>query len=165
MYPSFPMFAALALGACGPADDTVHAGRRGPGVDTAERSDMVTRDITIATDRGQLTARLADNGTARAFAALLPLTIRMHDHLRQEKTGMLPTTLPDTERQTQFSTGTLGLWSGRDFVIYYKGGRVPPPGIVVLGNVRGDLSMLDNADDITVTVRSSDEAKASPPPA
>jgi hypothetical protein len=54
----------------------------------------------------------------------LPLTIEMRDHLRQEKTGNLPSPLPEVERQLDFFTGTLGLWSSDHFVIYYRDGRV-----------------------------------------
>jgi hypothetical protein len=62
---------------------------------------------------------------------MLPITIDMRDHLRQEKTGNLPSSLPAIERQLAFSTGTLGLWSSNHFVIYYRDGRVPQPGIVI----------------------------------
>ena len=61
---------------------------------------------------------------------MLPLTIEMRDHLRQEKTGNLPSPLPAVERQLDFSAGTLGLWSSNHFVIYYRDGRVPQPGII-----------------------------------
>ena len=114
---------------------------------------MSSPEIVIGIERGQLRARLADNDTARALATLLPLRLQMRDHQRQEKTGVLPSALPDGERQRDFSVGTLGLWEDRDFVIYYAEGRVPAPGIVVLGQVAGDLSQLDNADAITVSLR------------
>ena len=113
---------------------------------------MAQDRIRISSDWGDVTAVLADNAAARALSAMLPLTIAMSDHLRQEKTGRLPSALPDLPRQRDFSVGTLGLWSGRDFVIYYRGGRVPSPGIVVLGQVEGDVSIFDRPGDITVEV-------------
>ena len=113
---------------------------------------MAQDRIRISSDWGDVTAVLADNAAARALSAMLPLTIAMSDHLRQEKTGKLPSALPDLPRQRDFSVGTLGLWSGRDFVIYYRGGRVPSPGIVVLGQVEGDVSIFDRPGDITVEV-------------
>lgn len=106
----------------------------------------------IATDKGQFSARLADNDTAQAFAALLPLRLQMRDHLRQEKTGVLSSALPDGERERDFSVGTLALWEDRDLVIYYAQGRVPSPGIVVLGQVEGDLSQLDNDGTVMVSI-------------
>lgn len=113
---------------------------------------MAQDRIRISSDWGDVTAVLADNAAARELSAMLPLTIAMSDHLRQEKTGRLPSALPDLPRQRDFSVGTLGLWSGRDFVIYYRGGRVPSPGIVVLGQVEGDVSIFDRPGDITVEV-------------
>ena len=117
---------------------------------------MRPMEILIASDRTQLSAKLADNEAARALAAMLPLKIQMRDHLRQEKTGILPSALPGGDRQTEFSVGTLGLWGDRDFVIYYRAGHVPPPGIVVLGQVRGDLSPFDNSDGVTISLRQAD---------
>lgn len=114
---------------------------------------MLPMEVLITSERGPLSARLADNDAARALAKMLPLQIKMRDHLRQEKTGVLPSALPGGDRQAEFSVGTLGLWGDRDFVIYYRDGRVPEPGIVVLGQVSGDLSMFDNPDEVTISLR------------
>lgn len=108
--------------------------------------------ISISSDWGNLTAELADNSAAHALAKMLPLTIEMDDHLRQEKTGGMPAALPAAPRQREFSTGTLGLWSSGDFVIYYRDGRVPPPGIVILGQVQGDVSIFDRPGKVTVKI-------------
>ena len=81
---------------------------------------------------------------------MLPLTIEMRDHLRQEKTGNLPAPLPVIERQLDFSAGTLGLWSSNHFVIYYRNGCVPEPGIIILGQVIGDVSIFDRPGPVTV---------------
>lgn len=86
---------------------------------------MLPSEVLITSDRGHVSAEVADNETARALAVMLPLNIRMQDHLRQEKTGTLPSPLPEGERQRDFSPGTLGLWGDRDFVVYYLEGRVP----------------------------------------
>lgn len=117
---------------------------------------MRPMEILIASDSAQLRAKMADNEAARALSAMLPLKIQMRDHLRQEKTGVLPSALPGDDRQTEFSVGTLGLWGDRDFVIYYRAGHVPPPGIVVLGNVQGDLSLFDNSDGVSISLRQAD---------
>lgn len=161
---------ALMLGACSPP-----AASNSPGVETkgdgygASAAQMGSpraatekgigmhpMEILIASDSAQLSAKLANNEAARALAAMLPLKIQMRDHLRQEKTGVLPAGLPGGDRQTEFSVGTLGLWSDRDFVIYYRAGNVPAPGIVVLGHVRGDLSLFDNSDGVTISLRQAD---------
>ena len=94
---------------------------------------MAQERVLISSDWGKVTAELVDNNATRALVQMLPLTMEMRDHPRQEKTGDLPSALPSIERQLDFSTGTLGLWSSNHFVIYYRAGRVPQPGIILLG--------------------------------
>ena len=111
---------------------------------------MAQERILISSEWGKVTADLVDNNATRSL--MLPLTIEMRDHLRQEKTGNLPSPLPAVERQLDFSTGTLGLWSSDHFVIYYRDGRVPQPGIILLGRVTGDVSIFDRPGPVTVRV-------------
>jgi hypothetical protein len=92
---------------------------------------MAQERILISSDWGKVTAELVDNEATRSLVKMLPLSIEMRDHLRQEKTGNLPSALPTVERQLDFSNGTLGLWSSNHFVIYYRDGRVPQPGISI----------------------------------
>jgi hypothetical protein len=99
-------------------------------------------------------SELVDNNATRSLVQMLPLTIEMRDHLRQEKTGNLPSPLPAVERQLDFSTGTLGLWSSNHFVIYYRDGRVPQPGIILIGRVTDDVSIFDRRGPVTVRVES-----------
>ena len=68
---------------------------------------MAQERVLISSDWGRVTAELVDNDATRALVRMLPLTIEMSDHLRQEKTGNLPSPLPAIERQLDFSTGTL----------------------------------------------------------
>jgi hypothetical protein len=102
---------------------------------------MAQERIVISSDWGKVTAELVDNDATRSLVQMLPLTIEMRDHLRQEKTGNPPSPLPAVERQLDFSTSTLGLWSSNHFVIYYRDGRVPQPGIILFGRVTGDVSI------------------------
>ena len=113
---------------------------------------MAQERILISSDWGKVTAELVDNDATRSLLRMLPITIDMRDHLRQEKTGNLPSALPAVARQLDFSTGTLGLWSTNHFVIYYRDGRVPQPGIVILGRVTGDVSIFDRPGPVTVRV-------------
>jgi hypothetical protein len=106
--------------------------------------------IRISSDWGDVTAELGNNVAAQSLARILPLTVSMRDHLRQEKTGDLPSPLPATERQRDFAIGTLGLWSSDHFVIYYRSGRVPSPGIIVLGRVTGDVSIFDRPGPVAI---------------
>jgi len=113
---------------------------------------MAQERILISSDWGKVTAELVDNEATRSLIQMLPLTIEMRDHLRQEKTGNLPSPLPAVERQLHFSTGTLGLWSSDHFVIYYRDGRVPQPGIILLGRVTDDVSIFDRPGPVAVRV-------------
>ncbi|HEY8564663.1 MAG TPA: cyclophilin-like fold protein [Beijerinckiaceae bacterium] len=113
---------------------------------------MAQERIVISSDWGRVTADLVDNDATRALVRMLPLTIEMRDHLRQEKTGYLPSNLPAVPRQLDFATGTLGLWNSNHFVIYYRGGRVPQPGIIPLGRVTGDASIFDRPGQVTVRI-------------
>lgn len=113
---------------------------------------MAQERLLISSDWGKVTAELVDNDATRSLVRMLPITIEMRDHLRQEKTGDLPSQLPAVARQTAFSKGTLGLWSSDHFVIYYRDGRVPQPGIIILGQVTGDVSIFDRPESVTVRV-------------
>ena len=108
--------------------------------------------IRISSDWGEVSAELVDNAATKSLVEMLPFSIDMRDHLRQEKTGNLPSPLAAAERQLEFSTGTLGLWSSNHFVIYYRDGRVPQPGIIILGRVAGDVSIFDRPGLVTVRV-------------
>src|SRR4051812_29505544 len=118
---------------------------------------MAQERILISSDWGNITAELTDNAAARSLIQMLPITIDMRDHLRQEKTGNLPSQLPDIARQQDFATGTLGLWGPDHFVIYYSNGRVPQPGIVILGKVTSDISIFDRPGPIAIRVERAKE--------
>ena len=94
---------------------------------------MAQERILISSVWGEVTAELVDNDATRALVRMLPLTIEMRDHLRQEKTGNLPSSLPDIERQLDFSAGTLGLWNSNHFVIYYRDGTSRSQGLFFSG--------------------------------
>ena len=113
---------------------------------------MADERIRISSDWGEMTAELADNAATKALVGMSPVTLDMRDHMRQEKTGNLPSPLPEITRQTEYSKGTLGLWSSDHFVIYYREGQVPQPGIIILGQVSGDVSIFDRPGSVTVRV-------------
>jgi hypothetical protein len=115
-------------------------------------SAMAQERVLISSDWGKVTAELVDNAATRSLVQMLPLTIEMRDHLRQEKTGNLPSPLPPVQRQLDFSIGTLGLWSADHFVIYYRDGRVPQPGIILLGRVTDNVAIFDRPGPVTVRV-------------
>lgn len=119
---------------------------------------MAQDRIRISSAWGAVTVELAENDAAKALSKMLPLTVEMTDHLRQEKTGNLPADLQEQQRQREFAVGTLGLWSSNHFVIYYRSGHVSLPGIVVLGQVTGDISILVRPRTVTVRMNARSEA-------
>jgi hypothetical protein len=117
---------------------------------------MAQERILISSDWGEVMADLVANDATKSLVRMLPLTIEMSDHLRQEKTGNLPSPLPAVKRQLDFAAGTIGLWSSDHFVIYYRDGRVPQPGIVLLGRVTGDASIFDTPGPVTIRIEHID---------
>jgi hypothetical protein len=113
---------------------------------------MAEQRIRITSDWGAVTAELVENAASRSLIRMLPVTIPMTDHMRQEKTGSLPSPLESASRTVDFSSGTLGLWGPDHFVIYYREGRVPQPGIVILGRVTDNVSIFDRPGPITVHI-------------
>ena len=90
---------------------------------------MAQEQILISSEWGNVKAELVDNEATRSLVKMLPVTIAMRDHMRQEKTGDLPSPLAPSPRQTGFSKGTLGLWSADHFVIYYRDGAFRSRGL------------------------------------
>ena len=107
-----------------------------------------------------VTARLNDSEAARDLAAMLPLTIRMDDHLRREKTGIIPRSLSErTPGSRTYEMGDLGYWRPRNtFVIFYRqdGLTIPGPGIVLLGKVDAGIDIFDVPGAVQVVVESMD---------
>jgi hypothetical protein len=101
-------------------------------------------------------AALNDSEAARDLVAMLPLSIRMRDHLGREKTGPLPAPLSErTKGSPTYESGDLGYWRpGGNFVIFYRhdGLTIPPPGIVRLGRLVSDAEIFNVPGAIEVTV-------------
>ncbi len=74
--------------------------------------------MTVGERRFAIT--LADTEAARAFAAMLPLTLDMEDLNGNEKKQELRNALPtDTYRPGMIRNGDLLLWGSRTVVIFY----------------------------------------------
>jgi hypothetical protein len=66
-------------------------------------------------------ARLEDNETARAFAAMLPLKLEMRDLNDNEKVIELAKKLPgEASNPGTIREGDLMIWSSRNLVLFYK---------------------------------------------
>lgn len=103
----------------GEEDDTDN-GNPDDNDDTNDDTPMNSK-ITISIGDARYTATLEDNPAARAFAALLPMTVTMTEMNGNEKyydlSGNLPT---DTFRPGTIHTGDLLLWGANTVVLFYE---------------------------------------------
>lgn len=106
--------AAPATWAAGPATPTTEP----DAALAAKRSEESRMWMTIGERRFAIT--LADTEAARAFVAMLPLTLDMAELNGNEKKKELPTPLPtDARRPGTIRNGDLLLWGSRTVVVFY----------------------------------------------
>ncbi len=78
--------------------------------------------LQITVGDNVLTASLAENSSAQAFAELLKkgsITVDMHDYGSFEKVGELPETLPRCDERITTEPGDIILYLGNNITIYY----------------------------------------------
>ena len=116
-----------------------------------EESNMINLQI----GEQNLTAELADNSSAQAFADLLargPITIQMSDYGSFEKVGPLPTSLPENNRQITTEPGDIILYQGNSITVYYD---VNTWNFTRLGRVQGvtqqELKDILGKGDVEIT--------------
>lgn len=81
----------------------------------------MNRNITITVGSTAFAATLADNETARAFAAMLPMTIQMSELNGNEKYHYLSNSLPvSSYRPGTIHTGDLMLYGSTCVVLFYE---------------------------------------------
>jgi hypothetical protein len=108
------------------------------------------------------TATLEDSAAARDFAAMLPMTIDMHDLLGREKAGRLPRQLSIDRARPKFDyqVGEIAYWSpGNDIAIFHAddGQTIPQPGLVRLGTMDTGLDVMAAAgNDFEMTIEPLD---------
>lgn len=92
-----------------------------PGDANKSKNAMKGTRIKIRIGVETFTATLADNPTATAFKALLPLSLEMRDLHGNEKFFHLPSPLPSNDvNPGTIQTGDLMLWSSKSVVLFYK---------------------------------------------
>jgi len=126
------------------------------GADNTPTSHTSAVKIKLTIDNKTLTATLADNGTARDFASLLPLTLTMNDLFGREKFGHLPRAISDKGKRTHtYEIGDIAYWSpGPDVAIYYHhdGEQIPDPGIIVIGKIDSGVAPLNVRGSVKVAM-------------
>ena len=87
----------------------------------AEKKASVMTSIRVQVGEKVFSARLEDNETARAFAAMLPLKLELRDLNDNEKVIELPKRLPgEATSPGTIREGDLMIWSSRSLVLFYK---------------------------------------------
>jgi hypothetical protein len=86
------------------------------------------------------TATLSDTPAARAFAAMLPLQLNLHDPMGQAKSGPLPRPIDATGGEPVFDPAVGEIYysaNSSTFAIFYEdlGQSIPDPGLIRLGTV------------------------------
>jgi hypothetical protein len=123
---------------------------------TSEASAQGAQKIRIRMGSQTVTATLNNSDAARDLAEMLPLSIQMDDHLRREKTGVIPKRLSErTPGSRTYERGDLGYWRPRNtFVIFYRqdGLEIPSPGIVLLGKLESGAEFFDVPGGVKVDV-------------
>ena len=85
-----------------------------------EGENEMNRNITVRVGGRSFAVTLEDNATARAFAALLPLTITMNELNGNEKYYMLSDNLPTaSSRPGRIEKGDLMLYGPNCLVLFY----------------------------------------------
>jgi len=124
--------------------------------------------IRLTIGEKALTAKLSNSATARDFASLLPLTLKMNDLFQREKYAHLPRALSNGGTHTQtYALGDIAYWSpGPDVAVFYRhdGEVIPDPGIIVLGRVASGLETLKGRDALKVKFELIEPAEAGEAP-
>lgn len=116
-------------------------------------------NILIRTDAGELHAQLEDSPAARAFSALLPLSLELTDYANTEKVADLPAKLP-TEGSPPGAkpvTGDLTYYAPwGNLAIFYKDFGYAA-GLIRLGHIDGDISLLTPGKPVRVLIAANSE--------
>lgn len=89
--------------------------------DDNNEDNTMNRNITITVGGKSFAATLADNETARAFAAMMPMTMQMDELNGNEKYHYLDSSLPaDSYRPGTIRTGDIMLYGSSCVVLFYE---------------------------------------------
>ena len=94
---------------------------------------------------------MADTDAGPRLLDMLPLTIEMRDHMRQEKTGYLPRAFLQGNG-SRLQSGYARPLEQQSLRHLLSRRTVPQPGIRIFGQVEADVSIFDRAGDVTVEI-------------
>ena len=131
--------------------------KREVAIDSEQDSDIKENEIkmNVEVNGHLLTATLADNSSAKAFAELIksePLTIQMDDYANFEKVGKLPENLPRNDEQIRTEAGDIILYQGNQITIYYDENTWNFTRIGKIDNItQAELKEILGTDSVSVT--------------
>ena len=114
--------------------------------------------IKIAVAETEISARLADNATARDLAAQLPLTLTFKDFNRVEKIAKLPRRLSTdgVPAGADPDIGDIGYYAPSGDLVFYYGDVGYWNGIVRIGRFDTTMDLVEHQDDgFPVTIERS----------
>lgn len=107
--------------------------------------------ISITINGKTLIATLEQTAAARAFAALLPMTLNLEDYNGTEKISTLAKRLDTKGAPEGYTpkTGDLAYYAPwGNMCIFYRGFRYSPS-LIRLGTIEGDLTLLQQPGDVS----------------
>ena len=116
------------------------------------------RKIELVFENETLTATLNNSKAAQDFRSLLPLTLNLEDYAHTEKVSDLPKRLSteDAPSGSKASAGDIAYYAPwGNLAIFYKDFRYSD-GLVILGEIDGEITSLKESSSRTVTIRTVD---------
>lgn len=104
-----------------PSDEGEGGNEENTDDNNGDNNELMERNITISANGTSFSATLEDNDAARAFAAMLPLTLDMNEMNGNEKYHYLDSSLPtESYRPGTIRTGDLMLYGSSCVVLFYE---------------------------------------------
>ncbi len=117
----FPLILSLIGTMACTIGDGIASSPSGEGGNGSSSTDTVGSKLRIRVGSGTFTATLANNATAIAFKATLPITINMTELNGNEKYVDLPNSLPaNASKPVTIQNGELMLYGSNTLVLFYK---------------------------------------------
>lgn len=115
---------------------------------------LSTVKVRITLQNTSLVATLADNATASDFIAMLPLTLTMRDYNQVEKVSELPgkLSIEGAPAGTDPRPGDIAYYAPLGNLVLYYGDLGYTSGVVNLGRVEGDVTVLRDREPRRVTI-------------
>jgi hypothetical protein len=162
---------AAMLTACpatgfGRSSSTIPADPASSTVASASGHSADAERVVLRVGNDLATAALDSTPAAREFAAMLPLSLTLHDPMGQAKSGRLPYRLDvsGADRVNDPEEAGIYYWPPTgDIAIFYDdlGQSVPPPGMIRLGSVDSGLAKIASAgNQFTVWINVADPTES-----